>query len=158
EISTYLTVTKEGISVLLVDKWRYPEPQLIFDALHDDPRIHVYPAWLRGGRGMAPEQADLFQFSRQHYDVIILGDITAGRIEEANPRTLAEIFQLVNEKGSGLLMMGGYDSFGRTWQARPFDALLPVRMAGDPEQAAAAKMVPTEAGLRHYVLRLADNP
>jgi uncharacterized membrane protein len=160
EISTYLTVTKEGISVLLVDKPRYPEPQLLWDALHEDPRIRVYAAWLRGGgAGLKPDQADLLQFAKQHYDVIVLGDLTAGRLEEANRNALAAIFQLVNEKGSGLLMMGGYDSFGGSWKTPPFENLLPVKLAGDAEQAAgAAKMVPTEAGLRHYVLRLADNP
>ena len=43
EVSTYVSVTKEGISVLLVDQPRYPEPQLICDALAGDPPSGFFP-------------------------------------------------------------------------------------------------------------------
>jgi uncharacterized membrane protein len=160
EISTYLTVTKEGVSVLLVDKERFPEPQLICDALRQDPRIHLYPAWLRGSRALTPEQVDLFQFDKQRYDVIILGDLTANRLQEGSPDALAAIFRLVDQKGTGLLMMGGYHSFGRSWRGTPVERLLPVQLTGgDAEQVEGrVRMVPTEAGLRHYLLRLTDDP
>jgi uncharacterized membrane protein len=159
EISTYVTVTKEGVSVLYVDKARAWEPQLLADALRGDPRIRLYPALLRGGVGLTPEQVDLFQFGKQHYDVIILGDITSDRLTAADRTALTTIRQLVNEGGSGLVMTGGYDSFGPSWKGTPIADLLPVQLAGPPEQIGRpVKMVPTEAGLRHYVLRLADNP
>ncbi len=34
--------------MLLIDKERAWEPQLIYDALARDPRIQVKPLWLRG--------------------------------------------------------------------------------------------------------------
>src|SRR5262249_27921796 len=51
-IETFVTVSKEGISVLLVDRPRAGEPQSICDALSPDPRIRVTPVWLRGGRAL----------------------------------------------------------------------------------------------------------
>jgi uncharacterized membrane protein len=159
DISTFVTVTKEGLSVLLVDKERFPEPQMICDALRQDPRITLYTVWLRGGQELVPEQTDLFQFHKRHYDVIILGDVTADRLRAGGAGTLASIYQLVNESGSGLLMMGGYDSFGPSWRRTPIAALLPVELEGSAQQLTGpVKMVPTEAGLRHYLLRLADRP
>jgi uncharacterized membrane protein len=157
EISTYLTVTKEGISVLLVDKPRYPEPQMICDALSQDPRIRLYTVWLRGNRPLAPDQVDLFQFAKQHYDVILLGDVTADRLRQGNPDALTAIHELVNEKGSGLLMMAGHDNLGPTWLRTRLAPLLPVEPTGQTDQVnSRVKMVPTEPGLRHYILRLAD--
>lgn len=159
EMSTYLTVTKEGVSVLLVDKERVWEPQMICDALRLDPRIRLYTAWLRGNQALTPGQVDLFQFDKQRYDVILLGDVPADRLREGNANALASIYRLVDEKGSGLLMYGGYASFGHSWRHTPVEQLLPVRLAEDSEQAGGpVRMVPNEAGLRHYVLRLADNP
>jgi uncharacterized membrane protein len=160
EISTYLTVTKEGVSVLLVDKERFPEPQLICDALRQDLRINLHTAWLRGSRALTPGQVDLFQFDKQRYDVIILGDVTADRLQEGSPDALAAIFRLVDQKGTGLLMMGGYHSLGRSWHDTPVERLLPVQLTGgDAEQVEGrVRMVPTEAGLRHYLLRLTDDP
>jgi uncharacterized membrane protein len=159
EISTYVTVTKEGISVLLVDKERFPEPQLIADALRADPRIHLYTFWSRGAQPLNPQQKDLFEFEKQHYDVIILGDVTADRLKSGNPDALGVINRLVNDKGTGLLMMGGYDSFGPTWRGTPIESLLPVKVEGAAQQVdGPAKMLPTKEGLAHFVLRLADNP
>src|SRR5262249_15047016 len=112
EISTYVTVIKEGISILFVDKLRFPEPQRICDALSSEPsgRLRLYMAWRRTDEP-SPEQADLFEFSKKHYDVIILGDVSARRLAAGNPKALAEIEKLVTQ-GAGLLMMGGYETFG----------------------------------------------
>src|SRR5206468_3799400 len=74
EVSTFVTVTKEGISILLVDRPRFPEPQRIYDALSSDPRLRVDAIWLRTDEPSSNE-ADLFQFDKQRYDVIILGDL-----------------------------------------------------------------------------------
>src|SRR6516225_3589728 len=90
EISTYVTVTQEVISVLLVDQPRFPEPQQICDALAADQRIRVYPAWL-GQKALTPDEGNLLQFDKQHYDVIILGDVTAARLAGGNPAILDKI-------------------------------------------------------------------
>ncbi|MCS6850026.1 MAG: glutamine amidotransferase [Gemmataceae bacterium] len=155
EISTFLTVTKEGISVLFVDKPRFPEPQLICDALRPDPRIRLFMAWRRTDEP-GPEEGDWFQFDRQHYDVILIGDVTARRLTGGRPEILRRIQYLVR-KGTGLLMMGGYETFGNSdWRGTPMEELLPVylNVSGQIDEAVSLRATPD--GLKHYVLRLAD--
>jgi uncharacterized membrane protein len=156
EISTYITVVKEGVSILFVDKARFPEPQRICDALSPDPRIRLYVDWRRTD---APAAGDLFEFHKKHYDVIILGDVTAKRLAAGSPRALAEIEQLVS-KGTGLLLMGGYETFGAgDWRNTPLERLSPVEFNTVGQIEEPVSMQPTEDGLRHsagFVLRLAD--
>jgi uncharacterized membrane protein len=162
EMSTYLTVTKEGLSVLLVDKPRAWEPQAICDALFRDPRVHLYPVWLRGG-APAAKTADLFGFDRQQYDVIILGDVTADQLRAVRADTLTKLGSLVN-KGAGLMMLGGYETFAAgDWPTTVLKDLLPVLIVGPKAEHGQVelkvKMEPTEAGLRlfSYLLRLSDS-
>ncbi len=68
EMSTFLTVSKEGISVLLVDKQRAWEPQFLCDALAREPRIRLYPVWLRSDESTGAVK-NLFNFENQQYDV-----------------------------------------------------------------------------------------
>jgi hypothetical protein len=90
-IDTYVTVTQEGISVLLVDKARVWEPQMICDALAEESRIRLYPVWLRGNVPANEKGDGLFQFDKQQYDVIIFGDVTAEQMRAGNPNALTEI-------------------------------------------------------------------
>jgi uncharacterized membrane protein len=156
EISTYVTVTQEGIKVLLVDQPRFPEPQLICDALAPDPRINLYTAWLRTDEPSA-DDAKVFQFDKQQYDVIVLGDLSAKRLAAGHPEVLAKIKELVKDKGAGLLMMGGYNSFGNSdWRNTPVEELLPVELNVADQFDGAVRMEPTQPGLSRYVMRLAD--
>lgn len=158
EISTFVTVTKEGLSVLLVDRPRFPEPQLLSDALSADPRIRVFPVWLRDDQP-SDEQRDLFEFQKHPYDVIILGDVSAARLKAADPNALKEIDKLVRDKGAGLLMMGGDDTFGnRDWPGTPLADLSPVELRNSVDQLnEEIHMKPTTIGLAHYI-RLANKP
>jgi uncharacterized membrane protein len=158
EIATYATVTKEGVSVLFVDKLRFPEPQLICDALSADPRIRLYMAWRRGDEA---EAADLFQLDKQHYDVIILGDVSATGLKQAanDEQILAKIHDLVRDKGTGLLMMGGYQSFGNSdWNGTPIAKLLPVELSEVGQIEEQIRLEPTPEGLSHFTMRLHDDP
>jgi uncharacterized membrane protein len=158
KIETFVTVTKEGISVLLVDKQRAFEPQALCDALTHDPRIRVTPVWLRGGRPLDADSGDLFHFDSQQYDVIILGDVTAEQVRAVNPQALDAIEKLVDQ-GAGLLMIGGYNSFGNSdWQNTPIEKLLPVDLSVQGQLEEDRKMVPTADGLRKYgyLLRMSE--
>jgi uncharacterized membrane protein len=159
KIETYITVTKEGVSVLLVDKQRAWEPQMICDALTSDPRIRVTPVWLRGGNLIDANNGDLFQFDRQPYDVIILGDVTAAQMKAVGPQSLDAIENLVS-RGAGFLMLGGYSTFGNSdWQGTPVERMLPVDLAMSRGQIEEnRKMLPTQNGLRGfaYLLKLTD--
>jgi uncharacterized membrane protein len=159
KIETYITVTKEGVSVLLVDKQRAMEPQYICDALTKDPRIRVTPVWLRGGQTIDANSGDLFHFDKQPYDVIILGDVTAAQMRAVGPQALESIEHLVS-RGAGFLMLGGYSSFGNSdWQGTPIEKMLPIDFATSQGQIEEnRKMLPTQTGLGSfgYLLRLGD--
>jgi uncharacterized membrane protein len=148
---TFVTVSREGIRVLLFDKPRVWEPQLICDALADDNRVRVTPVWLRGQTaGGDPALARIFNFQDNPPDVIILGDITAKQLRGLDPRALEKIVDQVG-KGTGLLMLGGYSSLGNgDWADTPLANLLPIDLTkgGQIESEVEVRMVPTEDGLQ----------
>jgi uncharacterized membrane protein len=175
EVATYVTLIKEGLSVLYLDKDRAWEPKFIKRALKGDERITLYSAFLGEDTGAEAEawRRDLLRSlkaSDRPYDVYILGDIPASRFA---PQTGMgkEILERIKEhvsNGAGLVMIGGHESFGNgrdgrgtgSWQGTPMETLLPVEMdaRGQLEGPAGAqreiKFVPTDAGLRHFALRL----
>jgi uncharacterized membrane protein len=160
EISTYVTVTKEGISVLYVEgKFRAWEPKFIRYALAQDPNINLHEAIRLRDEPLRGEEQDAFEFSKQHYDVIILGDITAKRLSGEDARVPSAIYNQVIEKGSGLMMIGGYDSFGNSdWDHTDVAKVLPVTLDVTGQIDDPVRMIPTPEGLQHYVMRLADQP
>lgn len=160
-ITTFAQVAKEGLSVLLVDKQRAWEPQVIADTLSQDRNITVYTAWLRGDRADQgnPENRDLLDLQKRFYDVIILGDVTPQQLESASPGAAARIEEMVAERGAGFLMMGGYASFGGGgWQNTALARMLPLQLSAAPPVEAMAKMIPTAEGLRlcAYFMSIAD--
>jgi uncharacterized membrane protein len=159
EISTYVTVSKEGLSVLLVDKPRDGEPQSISDALNRDRRIRVTNVWLFGDK-VDPNTAILLDCDRNPYDVVILGDVTARQLDSANPLALKSMRNHVT-KGGGLLMIGGYNSFGNSdWSTvgKVIGDILPVDLSVKGQETKAVNMKPTERGFARfgYILKLTD--
>src|SRR5262249_39413131 len=108
-IEAFVTVSREGISVLLVDRQRAWEPQFICDALSQDPRIRVTPLWVRGTQ--AGGAGKLFKFDEQPFDAILLGDVTAEQLKAIEPEALEKIEQQV-ARGAGLMVLGGYVNLG----------------------------------------------
>jgi uncharacterized membrane protein len=160
QLGTFVTVIKGGLNVLLIDKERAWEPQMIYDALARDPRIQVKPLWLRGNAPTDSHAGSLFDFDKQKYDVIIIGDVTAAQMTAIQPDVLDQMVKQV-DRGAGFLMIGGYSSFGDgDWKGTPVGAMLPVDLSvrGQVEgRRGGVKMVPTDEGLRLYsrILRIA---
>lgn len=155
QIDTYATVTKEGLSVLLIDRPRFPEPQRICDALAADPRIRLYTAWRRSD-APEPHGDDPFEFAKRHYDVIILGDVSTQRLTNGDPHALEQIRDLVN-RGTGIMMMGGAESFGNSdWDKTPLGDVFPVTLKPGGQIDEEVRMAPKDAGLQHYVMRLTE--
>src|SRR5205085_2478259 len=105
EASTFVRVLKEGISVLLVDRadgcW---ESQMFCrNALRLYKTIRLTTREFRDDAATAAGQGDYFNFEHEHYDVIIIGDVTAEQMRKRDPNSLTKIAQLV-EQGTGLLM------------------------------------------------------
>src|SRR5208282_2904532 len=126
------------------------------DALRLDPRVNLHTAWFRGQGGPSAGGVQL-HLDRDRYDVVILGDVSAERLQSADPQALTALQALVRDRGAGLLMIGGDDSFGSSWQNTPVAAMLPVELGASNRIEGPVKMMPTEAGLRHYIMQLADS-
>ena len=78
---------------------------------------------------MDPNAGKLFDFDKEKYDVIIIGDVTAAQMKAIRPDVLTQINQQV-DSGAGFLMIGGYSSFGEgDWQGTPVEPLLPVDLS-----------------------------
>ncbi len=153
EASTLISVIPGGIKVLLIDRPRAWEPQMLYDVLRSDARINARVVWLGGNQ---PVEADVFQFS-QKYDVIILGDVSAKQIDAAQPNAVKEIAKLVNA-GSGLIMLGGYAAFGNEdWKGTPLAELLPLDLSKSKGLIERPiRMMPTEQGRRLLSLANGD--
>lgn len=151
EYATYFTVAKEGLSVLIIGRLNW-EQKYIRRALSGDKRITVYEAVRQTDD---PLRDGLYDFDRQGYDVIIIGDVSARRLAGGRPEILGQIERLVKEKGVGLLMTGGESSFAAGhWRGTPIADALPVRMDASGQVEQITRMQPTTAGKRDYLMRL----
>ncbi len=158
EMSTYVTVTNEGVRVLWVEgKKRAYEPVLaIREALARDKRFEVSYTERHGDEREAG-RADWFNFKKEHYDVIVIGDISAAQFSGGRPEVFRQIHEMVKERGTGLLMLGGYDTFAnKDWPGvAAITDMLPVEL-NDPGQIdRRVRVVPLPKGLE-YVLRVSE--
>jgi hypothetical protein len=168
EMSTYVTVAKEGLSVLYVDKVRADEPRAIRAALRD-PRINL--TMLHRQEGPLNEtEKELFTFEKQHFDVILIGDMSFKRLCDGDIDVAKRIYEMVTTKGTGIGFLGGYQSFGnsdwqnvtwrdaRTGEMRSFDELFPVKLDVQGQDETPIQMKPTPAGIDLYLMRLSEKP
>ncbi len=168
EMSTYVTVTKEGLSVLYVDKVRADEPRALRAALRD-PRINLVMLHRQEGP-LSEAEKELFSFEKQHFDVILIGDMSFKRLCDGDIGVAKRIHELVTKKGTGIGFLGGYQSFGNSdWQTvswrddktgeeHSFAELFPVQLEALGQDEALIQMQPTPAGINLYLMRLSDKP
>jgi hypothetical protein len=161
ESSTFVTVLKEGLSVLYVDKLRDGEPRAISDALRRDPRIRLTDVTLSGDDVADADTRALLDCEKNPYDVIILGDVTAKQLHQANPQAMPSMNKAVNN-GAGFVMIGGYSSFGNgDWnkeEGKPIAQLVPVDLEARGQYKSDVRMTPTRAGLDRFrfIMHLTD--
>jgi uncharacterized membrane protein len=139
-IETFVTVSKEGASVLLVDRMRW-EARYIHDALASEPRIRVTSVNVRGKGGS-------LALDGQPYDAIILGDVTVDELRALDKSAIEKLVKMV-EGGTGLMMLGGHRNYNAGgWDKSPLGAILPAETGPDEEIKVAAQMEPGPDGLR----------
>jgi uncharacterized membrane protein len=138
-IESFFTVTKDGLRVLVVDRYRY-EYAFLLDTLTADRRINVRKVDLQteeGGAGLR----EAFDFDENAYDVLILGNVTEKQISAIDPALPTRIADQVVKKGMGLIMLGGHATFhgdpsipGATgWSnSAPIRNILPTDLTLDP--------------------------
>lgn len=158
---TLLTVKKGGLNVAYFDVAR-PEQSRI-RMVNGADKIQLDFQEVLGGRFASHTRLDPTWFDRGRYDVYIIGDV---RSEWFGPDILKKLETRIND-GSGLLMIGGMQNFAPGGYATtPLADLLPVRLeAGDfrppgklntnAQLPGEVKLIPTERGLKEYVMQLA---
>lgn len=162
--TTYISVLKGGVSVALFDDALHPEHKFI-RRIDESPDIRVDFKPIRLGQlgERVPLEPEWFEPGK--YDVYIIGNV---RAKVFGPDILQKLARTV-EQGAGLLMIGGFRSFGPGGYAdTPLANLLPVEMertevqnTDDIEESlhhtGSLPMIPTSLGLQHFVMRL-DTP
>jgi len=107
------------------------------------------------GSGSSPLPATPAEW--QKYHVIILGDVKANAFTATQLRTLRD---MVRDMGKGLMMLGGFDSFGQGgWPATPVAELMPLDLsAAGGQMSEPFKLTATPQGLAHELMRLDPDP
>ena len=159
-LETIVAVQKGGIKVAYIDKYR-PEMKYL-RAVNNSDKIQLDFQLVRSGKFQPQTDIDPELFKPGKYDAYILGDVPA---DVYGAERLKQLAARVNE-GAGLLMIGGFRSFGSGGFAEtPLADLLPVAMLSVEKQSGdqidtslhyltPVKMVPTQRGLQHYLMRL----
>ncbi|MBX7104617.1 MAG: hypothetical protein K1X57_11085 [Gemmataceae bacterium] len=154
ELTTYLTITKEGISVLVVDRLRL-ELKFLRRALAGDPRFRVYEAIRQTDDPPRGNAAELYNFDRQAYDVILIGDVSARRFSGGRPAVLQQLEDLVRVRGTGLAMLGGLDSFAPGgWANTPVAPALPVGLETGGQSEDPVQLLPSPGARGEFLMRL----
>ena len=167
-LSTFVNVLKGGLNVLYLEgAWR-PETKFLRWALDASPDISLDYVRI-DARSPEDRPADFAErFKPGKYDVYMLGDLDSSVFQASELEDLAQTV----DGGAGLIMLGGFHSFGPGgYAATPLAAVLPVRMAANERQRlddpvrtdvhlfTPLRMLPTpEIGLRHFALTLAGTP
>jgi hypothetical protein len=159
-LETIISVRKGGIRVAYFDNLLRPEQkfirrinvaqkiQLDYQPVRPPPfnkDIELNDDWFRDGE----------------YDVYIIGDVPAAVFGPERLKNLAAQI----EQGAGLIMLGGFQSFGPGgYAATPLADYLPVEMrvgefrgnviSADAHHNRQLKMIPTSAGLKHFVMQI----
>ncbi len=161
--STFVNVLPGGLSVLYLEGSLRVEQRFLRRALDASPDIQVDYVRIDAER---PETrpGDLAErFKPGKYQVVILGDLDSTAFTEGEMNQLADSVR----RGTGLMMLGGFHSFGPGGYATtPLAPVLPVGMdrfsrqqfdapiREDAHVPGPIQMMPTPLGLGHFALLL----
>ena len=149
---TYLTVTKDGIRVLVIDRLRW-ENTLLLDALRSDKRFDINLV-LRQTQDLppTPQERQFLDFAAQAYDVVIIGNVRGSELLQIDAAFWDKLRERVLRRGLGVMFLGGEHAF----YDLPQDLLPVIPVPGKIVEAVDPatqrplelyQMVPTEAGL-----------
>ncbi|MBA4188595.1 MAG: hypothetical protein C0467_11395 [Planctomycetaceae bacterium] len=165
---TYLTVTKDGLRMLVIDRLRWEETRLR-DALRSEKRFDINEVIRQTDGAVTAAEEEFLDLDTQAYDVIVIGNISPNQLTFTRGgktiSVLDKIRDAVLKKGMGLIFLGGEHSF----RGMPAD-LLPVTVPADPASAIVERLdgpggrplelfqtVPTDDGLSK-MMKLSKDP
>jgi len=164
QLSTFVNVLKGGLSVLYLEGTLRQEIKFLRRALDASPDINV-DYWRIDAQRPETRPGEMSQwFAPGKYDVYMLGDLDSSAFQGNELRDLATAV----DRGAGLIMLGGFHSFGPGgYASTPLANVLPVRMdrferqkfdepiRSDVHLPGPLVMRPTELGQFHFALKLA---
>jgi uncharacterized membrane protein len=163
EITTYVTVSAEGLNVLYIEGTARVEQTFLRRSLDASPDIHVDYLELDARRPEARPSDLAKRFAPGAYDVYLFGDIDSTAFTAEELTALATAVR----NGAGFAMLGGIHSFGPGgYGATPLAELLPVTMdrferqnfgegvRADLHLPGPFRMVPTQVGGTQSLLQL----
>ena len=165
-LSTFVNVISGGLSVLYLEGSLRVEQKFLRRGLDASPDINVDYLRLDPRRPETRPGDFAERLAPGKYDVYILGDLDASIFREGELQRLADTI----DRGAGLIMLGGFHSFGPGGYATtPLANVLPVEMnrferqnLGEPIREdlhwpGPLSMEPTRFGLLHFALMLAGD-
>lgn len=163
QLSAYLRVLEGGLRVLYLEGTLRSESRFLRQSLADSADIELDYLWL-DPRLRDRWPVDLEErLTDARYDVFLLGDLDSTALGETNLQLLAEAV----EAGKGLVLLGGYHSFGPGgYRDTPLADVMPILMDRFERQDFDAPIredlhVPGPLSMRpirdHPIVRLADN-
>jgi hypothetical protein len=166
QLNDFVNVLEGGLSVLYLEGGLRPEQKFLRRELDSSPDIKVDYVRLDARHPEnRPKDIDLAKcFQPGKYDAYILGELDSTVFHDNELKDLAAAVA----KGAGLIMLGGFYSFGPGGYAdTPLANVLPVVMdrldrqnldeaiRSDLHLNESVQMRPTEFGLLHFALTLA---
>ncbi|QEL14006.1 hypothetical protein [Limnoglobus roseus] len=138
-VETYLTVTKEGLRILMVDRHSF-EMTMASDVLRADKRFDFVRVLREGADPATPGERELFDFDNRAYDVIILGNVSQAQLKAIDPKLPEKIRDQVLKRNVGLLFGAGDASYAgdpnrpldNGWKGSALEAILPVSLTNFP--------------------------
>lgn len=151
-VETIIRVRRGGIRVAYFDVIR-PEQRWL-RAINDSTRIQLDFQPIRLGSAAPPSTIPDRLFQPGNYDAYIIGDVPATAFTAAQLASL----ELCINRGSGLMMIGGHQTFGAGgWGQTRLAGILPIEMPPDtPQLSQPQKILPSRDGLSHYIMQIAS--
>jgi uncharacterized membrane protein len=154
-----LSVRAKPLTVLYVDGVLRWEGKFVRDALAADPDINVISS-VRTARVGADHGSQGLLLAEQlaNVDVVILGDVEARYF--STDEELQALRSWVVDAGGGLLLTGGYHSFGpQGFGLTVLRDILPVELSGalNPQIERPLNLKLTEAGREHPIFQLSGD-
>lgn len=164
-VSTFVNVLKGGLRVLFLDQFPpRTEQNFLRRALGASQDIHVETHLIDPEHKAETRPADLGERLKPgEYDVYILGDLDSTAFEEGELEDLADAVS----RGAGLIMLGGFFSFGPGGYAgTPLAKVLPITTSrlerqsfdspprSDVHIEGPVKMLPTRINQGHFTMLL----
>lgn len=145
QLDSYLLVREGGIRILYLDGEKRFEQKFLRRALNNSPDIELDDRILDRRTAKQGPVDIVEELKAGKYDAFILGDLDASLLTKESQVALAAQV----EKGKGLVMIGGRNSFGRgKYFGTPLADVLPIKM-----QAIEGSNFENEAQLEQFFLR-----